>query len=190
MKYFFILLFLYSGLARSATYKRIAQKKIFKLALEQSTGNFSGYWDPSQRDCSGFVRFLFRTGAFTDKDSWLNAKGENVSYVSADQLIGYNFFELGRNTEKLSLETGDVFVWYMKNNPPKSAWHLMVYLKPPEGQAKRDLLIYHNGEMGQSGAVRKVWLHELKSYVAGAWAPNLSNRTFMGVYRWKGFLNE
>lgn len=159
------------------------------LALEQSSV-MSGYWDKSQRDCSGLVRFLFRNSIFNKNDFWINSKGEKVDYLGASELISYNFHQVSQVPDFNTLKTGDIFVYYQQNKEPTSAWHLMVYVSPPRGVQQRGMLIYHNGQIGPEGAVKKVWLEELNSEVAGPWRPIASNTIFKGIYRWNGFKKE
>lgn len=186
---FLIFLYLNSVLANSTQDHLIVRDRLRFMALEQSK-KISGYWDPSQRDCSGFVRFLYRQSALGANGKWLNRNGEKVDYLKADELIGYNFTPITRDTTGELLQTGDLLVWYFDDKAPSDSWHIMIYLGPFSSKENRSLLIYHNGDRNLNGAVKKVWLQELLSYKAGPWRPALDNHFFKGVFRWNGFMER
>ncbi len=153
-------------------------------ALEQSE-KITIEWDPKQRDCAGFVRFLFRVSATGTSKMWVNRKGDHVDYLSADELIAYNFDSISPQVSEEQVETGDLLVYYNPQKKPEDAWHLMVLLKPPPGSKKEILAIYHNGAQGHDAAIKKVWFGDL--FGALEWKPWTQNPRFKGVYRWKNW---
>jgi len=131
----------------------------------------SADWDPGQRDCAGFVRFLYR------------------KFVSADELVAYNFTPVSRAPARDLLETGDILAFFDPNKPPADAWHLMLVLAPPGTAPDRPLVIYHNGASGPDAAVRKVWLDDLFTGPP-EWRPDATNPSFIGTFRWNGWPSD
>lgn len=153
------------------------------LALEQSEA-ISKIWEPQQRDCAGFVRFLYREAVTGRAEMWKNSEGKNVAFLTGRDLIQNNFAPVKDD----SLETGDVLLFNRPNQPASDAWHMMVVLKSPHEFQKRLLVIYHNGEKGLGGAIRKVWWEDLRNSPFSEWRPEKSNPNYVGHYRWKGWL--
>ena len=141
-------------------------------------------WDPGQRDCAGFIRFLYRKALGRSAPLWRDREGSAAAFASAEDLIGYNFSPVARDPVPDRIETGDVLAFYNPDRAPADAWHLMMLLKPPGGVAERVLAVYHNGGAGADAAVRKVWLADL---LAGPpeWRPTSSNPRFLGTFRFK-----
>ncbi|HWU44556.1 MAG TPA: DUF1175 family protein, partial [Bdellovibrio sp.] len=77
----------------NAEEKESARIHLTRLALEQSQ-SFSNKWEPSQRDCAGFVRFLYREAVTGRANMWTNKEHQTVSFVSARELIAYNFSQV------------------------------------------------------------------------------------------------
>lgn len=144
-------------------------------------------WDPGQRDCAGFVRFLYRTSVTGNAKMWLDAQGRLVEFLSAEKLIQSNFKLVSRNIENTKLITGDILVYFRPEYVGDSAWHLMVILSPESLTAQKNLVIYHNGSSGKNARIRKVWLDTIQENSWGVWRPLPSNPYFQGVYRWKGW---
>lgn len=163
--------------------------RMTKLALDQAN-HFSPRWDPSQRDCAGFIRYLFRESVVSHPRTWLSSQSKQQTYVSADELMAYNFDKIETDSENFesSLETGDVLVFERPNQKPEDAWHLMVILKSPYVYQQKLLVVYHNGDRSEKGEVRKVWLADLEQSPFHEWRPNKNNQYFHGVYRWKEWL--
>ena len=165
---------------------RAARFRLLNLALQQSE-KFSPSWDPAQRDCAGFVRFLYREAVTGKSKMWMDHNHSIVDFASGDDLIGYNFSPVTRVVSDANLETGDVLVFYSPNKKFVEAWHTMVVLKPMGITRPKTLLIYHNGAQGAEGKVKKVWLSELMESAASEWRPVLQNSKFLGAFRWKGW---
>lgn len=146
----------------------------------------SADWDPGQRDCAGFVRLLFRKSTLSREALWTRKDGAKSSFLTADELLAYNFTPLARAVDRDRAETGDLLAFYDPEKPPQDAWHLVVVLRPPGTAPDRLLAVYHNGAAPPDGAVRKVWVDDL---VAGpaAWRPIPENPRFLGAFRWNGF---
>jgi hypothetical protein len=143
-------------------------------------------WDPAQRDCAGFVRFLYRKALGEKSDLWRDRNGAAVSFVTAEELLGYNFSPVSREPAKDRIETGDLLAFYNPEKPPADAWHLMLLLNPPGAAPDRVLVVYHNGAAGPDAAVRKVWLDDLLTGPP-EWRPAASNPRFVGTFRWNGW---
>lgn len=162
------------------------QARILRLALEQAEG-YSPAWDPSQRDCSGFVRFLYRSVFRSHWTGWLHSDHGRHDYASAEDLIQHNFFLLSHSVDLDLIRTGDLLVFYSGDKKNEDRFHLMVILKHPSGSRENVLLIYHNGDRAGHGGVRKVRLQDLQSKWGSEWRPSLENRRYKGVYRWSGW---
>ena len=160
----------------------VRQQRLFEAALEQAQ-TLSPDWDPSQRDCAGFVRFLFRKASGETAYSWRNFAGGSNAYASAADLMGWNFSPLGRDWSKLQLQTGDVLAFRKPLQAPGEDWHLMVVLKAPKGVEARELVVYHNGSTGAAGGVRKLWLQDLQARESREWSVTPENPHFVGVFR-------
>lgn len=166
--------------------KKIVQGRILETALLQSEKP-SGYWDPAQRDCAGFVRFVLRTSSGLSSDMWTNDKKEKVNYLGTEELVRNNFSLVTRLPNYEEIETGDVLVYHAENKKPEERWHLMMLVKSPRSSLQNILAVYHNGSSGADGKVRRVKLTDLMTLTGGEWRPDPSNLRFKGVYRWKGW---
>ena len=149
----------------------------------------SADWDPGQRDCAGFVRFLYRKATGSRVPLWRRADGSAAEFVSADELVAYNFSPVSRAPARDLLETGDILAFFDPNKPPADAWHLMLVLAPPGTAPDRPLVIYHNGASGPDAAVRKVWLDDLFTGPP-EWRPDATNPSFIGTFRWNGWPSD
>ncbi len=175
--------------AQTAQQIEFARVRMAKTALEQSQ-KISPDWDVKQRDCAGFVRFLFRDAVPRTSPLWSDRSGHQQAYLQAGALIAYNFEKVpeGERLEEERLQTGDVLVFNRDQQKTEDAWHLMVILKSPHSFQKKALVIYHNGDQEQKAEVRKVWLDDLKQAPFSEWRPTPDNPNFYGVYRWKSWL--
>lgn len=162
--------------------------RILNEALAQAE-SVSADWDPGQRDCAGFVRFLFRKATSAKGPMWKRRDGSAAPFVKAGELLGTSFVPLLREVSRDSVLTGDLLAFFDEGKAPEDAFHLMVLLRPPGTAPDRLLLVYHNGATGPEAAVRKVWLDDL---LAGPpqWRPAPDNPRFLGVFRWSGFAPE
>ncbi|MGE0526511.1 MAG: DUF1175 family protein [Bdellovibrionales bacterium] len=162
------------------------ESRLLRLALEQAQ-KVSPTWDPAQRDCSGFVRFLYRTSLGWRFKGWLRGDSRRHNYASASDLVQSNFEFWRYEPEPLGIRTGDILVYYSENKKPEDRFHLMVVLKAPYSDPSRVLLIYHNGTRDADGAVRKIDLKSLQEDLHNEWSPTRGNPRFKGVYRWRGW---
>ena len=159
-----------------------------RIALEQAH-QITPDWDPSQRDCAGFVRYVYRQGLSTSAKIWKNLAGQWVDYVGAAELVSHNFQLLSRHPLPHELRSGDLLAYYNPYKPPQEAWHLMVVVKSPGNRSHQTLLVYHNGDRGPKAAIRKLRWSNLSDQVS-IWQPSAQNPLFQGAYRWRGWENE
>jgi uncharacterized protein len=159
--------------------------RLLSQALAQAD-QITGDWDPSQRDCAGFVRFLYRKSVPSETPLWRDRNDQPALFLTAGDLLAYNFESLGLEPERDRIETGDLLAFHLPHKPPADAYHLMVLLRPPGMAADRTLVAYHNGSPAETGHVRKLWLDDLK---AGPpeWRPTRNNPAFLGTFRWRGW---
>lgn len=160
-----------------------ARHRLLETALQQAN-EMSGYWDPGQRDCAGLVRFVYRQAVAGPAELWRDRGNQLKSFVSASELVAYNFTKIGDAVDQQKMETGDLLVYFRPNRKPEDTWHVMILLKPPVGVRQQWLAIYHNGVVGPGGQVRLVTLKDLSSTVHSEWRPTGENVSFKGVYRW------
>lgn len=154
-------------------------------ALAQAD-RMTGQWDPGQRDCAGFVRYLYRKSIPGNEPLWRDRQQAPVLFLTAEDLLAYNFDPVSKVPAANILETGDLLAFHLAHKPPAEAWHLMVVLRPPGMATDKTLVIYHNGAEGKDGQVRKVWLDDLQQGPP-EWRPAISNPRFAGVFRWRGW---
>jgi hypothetical protein len=181
----FLLLF-FMALRASAAVELKWRELLWAQALKQSE-RVTDEWDPSQRDCAGFVRFLYRTTVTGRAKMWLDASGERREFVSAQDLVRANFERVSREARGTKIQTGDLLVYFRPEYPKEEAWHVMVVLAPNSLTAQEPLVIYHNGARGADARIRKVWLSSMESADWSIWRPVRGNPRFQGVYRWKGW---
>lgn len=187
MKYLFypISFFFFAFPVRAEINDMLELKRLNMTQIALSQGDkISGYWDPKQRDCAGFVRFLYRESLFDASDKFVDKDGSPVDYIEASDLVAFNFTRITRDYDRNLLKAGDILVYFFPEKIDGSDWHLMVYLEPLRGSSDRNLAIYHNGMSGKEAKVQKVWIDELVKNDSGAWKPDISNKNFLGFYRW------
>lgn len=151
-------------------------------------------WSLEQRDCAGFVRYVYAR-TFKTKDAlWVNRWGKKSHYLRAEELISFNFNPILKlKYDEFSyggLDTGDVLVYYNPTKSPSEAWHLMLILFPVDRKVNEPLIIYHNGAMDTTASVRKIWWRQLFDSQWTQWRPDGKNPFFRGFYRWRGFTSR
>lgn len=178
----------------SALQVRERAEALRELALRQGE-KFSPRWEPSQRDCAGFVRFVFRETVMPRGQAWTDWRGQHVDFATAEQLVAHNFrflrARLPQSLDRSELRSGDLLVYHRDGVPPEDAWHLMVLLEPPGGRAREWMVAYHSGDP-ELERVRVAKLSDLQQVAAAEWRPQFENEEFLnpsfkGVYRWKGW---
>jgi len=165
-----------------------------ELALRQGE-KFSPRWEPSQRDCAGFVRFVYRETVMPRTQAWKDWRGQRVDFATAEQLIAHNFrflrARLPQSMDRSELRSGDLLVYHRDGVPHEDAWHLKLLLEPPGGNSREWMVAYHSGDP-ELERVRVAKLSDLQQVAAGEWRPQFENEEFLnpsfkGVYRWKGW---
>ncbi len=110
-----------------------------------------------------------------EKDKFLYS-----SFADVKNLILYNTFFLGKDKNKINLESGDLLFFY--NPKQKLPYHSMVYLKI-EG---KEYLIYHTGPSEESpGELKLISYHSIFKVKNPAFLPIEKNDNFLGFFRWK-----
>lgn len=152
---------------------------IIRVALEQSERP-SPNWEPQQRDCAGFVRFVYKTALNAKDPLWSSwQEGERIPYANAELLVAKNFSKIS-NSPDPTMKTGDILVYRRDGQKKEDQWHLMMVMESPWQQDKW-LVTYHNGAHDETGGVKKLWMNDLMD---SEWQPTKENKNFVGVYRW------
>ncbi len=145
-------------------------------------------WDPAQRDCAGFVRYVYQRVFGGNHPLWRDKLGKPRFFLRAEELIGYNFKpvpRVGFDAHNFNhIKTGDVLVYYDPDKQPFDSWHVMLVIFLRDGERNQPLVIYHNGARDESGSVRKIWWDTLLSPSWSGWKPDPRNPRFKGIYRW------
>lgn len=145
-------------------------------------------WDPSQRDCAGFVRYVYQRVFGGNQLMWRDKSGKLRQFLRAEELIGYNFKPVHREGFKVHnlnhIQTGDILVYYDPDKQIYDSWHLMLVIFQGNNQRNQPIVIYHNGARDESGGVRKIWWETLFLPAWSAWTPDPRNPRFKGIYRW------
>ncbi len=142
---------------------------------------FFGPLDPSVRDCSGLVRYAYRTAG---PPSVLFRTGNGRShFADAQHLREYNTWFVSR--EWRAARPGDLlfFLQLMADQP----FHVMVYLGPSQLEALAGpLAVYHTGPSGRDpGEVRRPAVADLIRHPDPRWRPEPGNAAFLGVHQWR-----
>ncbi|MEK6626053.1 MAG: DUF1175 family protein, partial [Bdellovibrionota bacterium] len=162
------------------------RNKLLYSALVQSE-KISGHWDESQRDCAGLVRFAYREAVSSTNLMWVDQQGKVTDYLSAQELLSFNFDYFGHDVNSRQIQTGDLLAFHLPHEQREDTWHLMLAFRSPPGSPDKILLIYHNGEKGKHAQIKKTWAEELLQKSQGPWRAVKNNQNFLGVFRWKGW---
>ncbi len=155
--------------------------KIIRIALDQSETP-SPAWEPQQRDCAGFVRFVYRNAVNDKNPMWLSWQDEKTNFATAELLVTKNFTKISDEIGDTA-KTGDILVFHREDQKKEDQWHLMILMESPWEQNKW-LVTYHNGAHDETGGVKKLWLNDLINAPQENWKPIKDNRNYVGVYRW------
>jgi len=158
---------------------------IIRVALEQSEKP-SLQWEPQQRDCAGFVRFVYKSALNTKTSLWSSWDGKRIPYANAELLVSKNFSKVSEDIDD-SMKTGDLLVFRRDGQKKEDQWHLMIVMESPWEQNKW-LVTYHNGARDESGGVKKLWMRDLIETEQSDWKPVKTNKNFVGVYRWNAWV--
>lgn len=190
---------------------RDAFRRWFVAILEDQLERLSPAWEPSQRDCSGLLRFAFHEAWGPKDPAWkerVSYSGAFVSRVPSAALAGpwregfptpdgwqpfakgaflrdYACVRVGR--EPAEAQPGDL-LFFSRGDARRTPDHAMAFGRPdPDGMP---VLIYHTGAEGSAlsrdaGAMRRVRLDQLLQHPDPAFRPQPENPAFLGVYRWK-----
>ena len=158
-------------------------------------------WHQSQRDCAGFVRYVFKEALkkhdnlrgvklirydipdvkkynypniplFADK-LFMTDRGPST-FANGYQLVTYNFVFISKNVQ--DAKPADILVFFNKKNLDEP-FHIMLFLGKKVG------VIYHTGD---KRGLNKLTIKELLNFPDPYWRPIPPNNMFLGVYRWKG----
>lgn len=154
---------------------------IIRVALDQAQAP-SPNWEPKQRDCAGFIRFVYKQALNTREPLWDSWNSEKVHFANAELLISKNFVKIADEINE-SIETGDILAFRREDQKKEDQWHLMILMESPWEQ-KKWLVTYHNGARDEAGGVKKVWLTDLQTTERESWKPVKENKNYVGVYRW------
>ncbi len=161
---------------------------IIRVALEQSEIP-SPFWEPQQRDCAGFVRFVYKSAIKSKTPLWSSwNENEKVPFANAELLVSKNFSKVTDSVDD-NLKTGDLLVFRRGGQKKEDQWHLMMVMESP-WQENKWLVTYHNGSRDETGGVKKLWMTDLLMADAMEWKPVKENTNFVGVYRWNAWAKK
>lgn len=165
----------------------LVRAAISRTALAQ-LGGFDPSWIPAQRDCAGFVRFVYRAAfkqlepARLERPLWRDRRGNATDFADAENLLAGNFELLGRgDAARAQLQSGDL-VAFRHGEPGAEVFHLMLVVRDAD-PAHGAYVLYHPGEPG--AALRGGSLRELSTLAPMEWRPLPENPSFLGYYRFK-----
>ncbi|OJH34598.1 DUF1175 family protein [Cystobacter ferrugineus] len=164
------------------------RREVARVAIAQ-VRQMDPAWHPAQRDCAGFVRFVFR-GAYRrwrparlTTPLWRDARGEPSDFADAETLLAQSFAPLGRDeATRESLRTGDVVAFRLERDAGP-IFHLMLVVRPEDKAHAPTRVVYHPGEPGT--AVRTGVLQSLVTEAPLEWRPVPQNTAFLGFFRFK-----
>lgn len=168
------------------------QLTITRTALEQAEYP-SPNWEKNQQDCAGFIRYIYKQSLQINEPLWENWDQTSTYFASAQVLASSNFKKIADEVEDFKQssisyskkpKTGDILVFHRKDVGQESQWHLMMLIESPV-EPNRWLVTYHNGQSGSKAGVKKIWFSELENTDVLDWLPKKNNPNFLGVYRWK-----
>lgn len=147
-------------------------------------------WQPSQRDCAGLVRYVYRN-AFArlqpDRLSpglWRGAGDVPLDFADAETLLAHNFTPMGRGeVARATLRTGDILAFRQRRNDDADAvYHLMLAVVPANS-VDEGWIVYHPGD--PSADVRAGSLRTYAQEAPREWQPVAANPAFLGYFRFK-----
>ena len=185
-----------------------------ELALAQAKSP-SPLWEPSQRDCAGLVRFVYREALRTRTAAQRVKLGvpsrlrfPAVSPAARALFPAYpSIWEAGLTSHGspffAPFADSEVLLSYSFAPLPAAPAEarpgdLLAFKKDLQdvvpshlmlvaSRRPDGLVVYHNGAAGRDGAVRVVSVDELLHSPDVTWVPVRENPHFLGVYRWKHF---
>lgn len=149
-------------------------------------------WQPAQRDCAGLVRYAYRTAyqrlrpeRIARGPLFVDVHGQPTDFADAETLTrGKSFVRLGRDVRaRRRLQTGDVLVYRQDHGDDDVAWHMMLAIVPPGGDAR---VVYHPGHPAPGEpdpGVRHGSLRELEREAPLLWRADVDNPAFLGFFR-------
>ncbi|MBS2028187.1 MAG: DUF1175 family protein [Deltaproteobacteria bacterium] len=169
----------------------LVRQAIAAHALAQ-VDHFDPAWTPEQRDCAGFVRFVYREAWKQLEPAratplWRDRFGKPSDFADAENLLAGNFALLGRGAEaRAQVQTGDL-VAFRQGEPGAEVFHLMLVVHDRD-PAHGAMVLYHPGEPG--AALRGGSLTSLAVNAPLEWRPVPENPAFLGFYRLKEWAHE
>lgn len=178
-----------TGGAAAVPSEALVRKMVGEVALAQLQRVDPG-WQPAQRDCAGFVRFVYRSalrrsGARSGRGLWRDKQGRPADFADAQTLLATSFNLLGRGEAAwAALRTGDLLAFRQeRGGDGEEAFHLMLVVRPEDAAHAGALLVYHPGEPG--AALRAVPWADLLGSAPREWRPRADNPAFLGFYRFQ-----
>ena len=183
-----------SSLSSSVSTDSALRRAIADVAVAQ-VARPDPAWEPAQRDCAGLVRFAYRTAwrrlrpARLVRPLFVDAQQRPTDFADAETLVRGGSFALLGNDEaaRRRLQTADVLVYRQDRGDDDVAWHMMLAIVPPSGEAR---VVYHPGhaEPGEPPAqVRHGLLRALEREAPQSWRANVDNPAFLGFFRFAEF---
>ena len=112
--------------------------------------------------------------------------------IFAATLLQRSFVSVGRNPAVMELlKTGDVLAFRQAQSGVDTfaaPYHLMMVVRPGGADRHQLVVIYHTGDADQG-----VRAGSLREYLTGApaeWQPAETNPSFLGFYRFKGWVHD
>ncbi|MEN3043802.1 MAG: DUF1175 family protein [Candidatus Hydrothermales bacterium] len=145
-------------------------------------------------DCAHFIRMALIKALSDFKGIKLNINKKNPflvkekgdfiysSFADVKNLILYNTIFLGKNKERINLESGDILFYY--NPKQEFPYHSIVYLRIENDE----YLIYHTGPSERKkGEFKLIKYNLIFKHPDPIWYPIPSNENFLGFFRLKYF---
>ncbi|MEQ8274025.1 MAG: DUF1175 family protein [Deltaproteobacteria bacterium] len=169
----------------AATPSPMLRAVVSETALAQ-TKKLDPAWHPAQRDCAGFVRFVYRSAYLrfdpkrVEHGLWKGFDDRPIAFADAETLLANSFVRLGRDAAAArTLESGDLVAFRQRDG----TYHLMLAVRTEGTAAGETLVVYHPGDGGD--AIRVGRLAELVDGAPQEWRPVDGNGAFLGFFRFE-----
>lgn len=151
-------------------------------------------WPVEQRDCAGFVRFVYRT-AFSRiepdavRRGLFHTPAGKAAFADAQTLLSSgSFASLGRAVAlREKLMTGDLVAFRRTDGDENDPiYHVMLVVRPQDPAHEATWVIYHPGNA--DAAVRGGPLATLERDAPREWQPVPENPAFLGYFRYEEWM--